>query len=182
MFNLDSINAMRAKPGKKAVKPKENKESIYYTPSAQSIGAIVNAMSLTKAKTVKQLMSDTGYSHGAVKRVIQCLVRDNLVYVAPRSTNKPSYSTLLVPASEICGEVVDVALPGRDSKVKPRQSSIDAVMSVVNAHSRIQLKDIVNQSGKSKALVNNVLALAVANNEITRTKQFGLVYITKVES
>ncbi len=181
MFNLHSINAMLAKPGERAVKRKENKNSIYYTPSAQSTGIIVRAMSLTEAKTVKQLMEATSYSYGAVLRVLRNLEKNGDVFIAPRCTNKPAYSTLLKSASEICKEIIDAPLPGRDSNVPPRQSSIDAVMGVVNAHDRIQLKELVKLSGKSRQLVNNVLAIAVTNNEIKRTKQFGLVFITKTE-
>ncbi|MCP4057706.1 MAG: hypothetical protein GY738_10405, partial [Pseudoalteromonas sp.] len=88
MFNLDSINAMRVKPGNRAVKA-GCKDSLYWKPSAQSTTAIVNALSLTETRTIKELMIATEYSYGAVLRVIRNLELSNSVKIDERCTNKP---------------------------------------------------------------------------------------------
>ncbi len=179
MFNLDSINAMRTKPGNRAVKNK-NKDSIYWTPSAQSLSAIVNALSLTETRTIKELMVTTEYSYGAVLRVMRNLEIANSVKIDERSTNKPIRVKLIREVDDIIGDIVHK--PKRVFRHKPSKSSFDAVMSVINSHKRIQLMHLVTESGKCKDVVNNVVSCATDDGLVTRVKKHGLVFVVRVEN
>ncbi len=178
MFNLDSINAMRVKPGNRAAKA-GNKDSLYWKPSAQSTTAIVNALSLTETRTIKELMIATEYSYGAVLRVIRNLELSNSVKIDERCTNKPIRAKLIKSPDEIIGEIPFE--PKRVFASKPSKRSVDAVMSVINKYGRVQLMHLVSESGKCKDVVSNVVSCAVEDGLVTRIKKSGSVFIIKTE-
>ncbi len=178
MFNLDSINAMRVKPGNRAVK-KNNTDSAYWNPSAQSTTAIVNALSLTETRTIKELILATEYTYGAVLRVIRSLELSNSIRIEERCTNKPIRAILIKPADEI---IKDIPFESkRVFKSKPRKASVDAVMSIINKYGRVQLMQLVSESGKCKDVVSNVVSCAVEDGLVTRVKKSGSVFIIKTE-